>query len=156
MGNYHYNIDVLLDIEIGFTQETLHVDEPENGRTVIINEILLQKNRQTEQTFVLHLGISNGCFDGAPARQLTDENTQSDADFAITTNGILFPPDMQTLPIIVTLFGDNRIEGLECFQISASAGSTIGPFFSLPSYNSDAFQTVQVYIQDSGEHSLVG
>ena len=143
----------LSELAIGFTDFALSVDEPDDGsgETEIFNGTVLAKSIQSEQTYILQISTTPRCNDSADNTFATfrTESGNEDADLEILTtlNGLLFPPEVQTLPILVALFGDDRIEGQECYDFQLFPDVTIGPSFS-PFM---LFQEQTVFIRDNGE-----
>ena len=149
-----------LAIEIGFTQARVNHSETQRTFTAI-----LEKDRQSEQTFEIRIQISTPRIQGLgePATAFPSER----ADFSIAgeTTVIrvrLTPEDNQTM-IAYRIFEDSIPENTEIFQLSSDPDPDTpnNPEFNCdadPSFRfngRDCFPNLQVVIFDDDGESLL-
>ena len=81
---------------------------------------MITKSIPSEQTFVFDLWMSRGCETPVipPATSRSENDILKDFDLLTATRDVMFLPQQQTIPINVVVYGDNRLEGRECFGIA--------------------------------------
>ena len=172
--NYAYEIHVLiavsvlppLAIEIGFTQARIEHDETEANFMAI-----LEKDRQSEQTFDVRIQISTPSIRGlgepaTPERTSPQDPPNPLADFRLGNTLLLSvrltPDDNQTV-FAYTIFQDNIPENTEIFQLSVDPDPDTpnNPDFDCdddPMYRfngRDCFPDLQILILDDDSKPLI-
>lgn len=75
----------------------------EEGDTNITHNLVLSKSLESEETYTLGIeGISN---------------TAGNEDFSIPSQSVVFPANVQTISVPVTIIGDVKIELTEQFHV---------------------------------------
>ena len=146
------SIFIPIAIEIGFNSRTNTVREPDDGEIASFSEVMITKNISSEQTFVLDLEVTpQGCVTPVTpsATSRSDNVTLKDFDLLTATSDVMFLPQQQTIPINVVVYGDNRLEGRECFSIAIS-NSSLTASFSLGSV-----MTTIIFISDNGKWGIM-
>ena len=155
-----------LAIEIGFTQARIEHNETQQNFMAI-----LEKDRQSEQTFVVRIQISTPSIRGVgepatPERTSPQQPPNPLADFRIGNRNVLFvrltPEDSGTV-LLYTIFEDNSPENTEIFQLSADPDPDTpnNPDFDCDDdpmfqFNGrDCFPDLQVLILDDDSKSLI-
>lgn len=113
------------------------MEEPADGQTTYANTTI-RKDRPSEQTFIFNIHFMTcGQFDS----DATDATPL--ADYMITTTTLLLSPQFDTITLDFAIFGDDLIEGSECFRLMLTS--------DLPSFSTSNEQYVYVYIADNGQ-----
>ena len=135
------------DIRIGFTEPLYQFHEPEADN--VTANLILVKNRQSEQTFLVAIMLANSQM-LRPATLINDETTfdyrvnNGTATFTSPqTLELIFPPNIQNLSFSLTLNSDEDIEGVEGFQAAISLSNA----FMVPVVG-QAYQSTVVQIMD--------
>ena len=111
-----------LAIEIGFTQARIEHNETEANFRAI-----LEKDRPSEQTFVVRIQISTPSIRGVGEPATPERTSPTDpqsqlADFRLGVVTVVFvrlTPDVNGAVFDYTIFQDNTPENTEIFQLSA-------------------------------------
>lgn len=113
----------LPDIRIGFSEPLYQFSEPEAAN--ITANLILVKNRQSEQTFLVTVMLNNTQM-LRPAT-LSDEtafdyrvNNGTTMFTSSRTLQLNFPPNIQNLTFSLTLNSDEEVEGVEGFEATIS------------------------------------
>lgn len=142
------NFVVAIGIRFG-SDFSFRVNEPDDGETTIFNSSVIMKNRRSEQTFFFNLLLAAPCSDShftslATGLQETPNAAEADFRFDTSARDVLFPPELQNLTVQLTIFGDSRVEGNECFLFLIWAAD-VGPSFTISEPNDQI-----VTIEDNG------
>lgn len=137
---------IITDMEIGLDipGNVFEVQEPPDGETAFFNTTLIAKSTRSEQTFFVNLitGLdfchlySEGLVPGSVTTHgipVVNATQHDDYDFVTPTHAVAFPPELQTLPVTIVVYGDVHYDGPECFDLSVTRA--FGPEFlpaSLP------------------------
>ena len=106
----------------------------EEGDTDFTYNLVLNKSRQSEETYTLRIeGINN---------------TAGDEDFSIPSSSVVFPATASTINVPVTIIGDTRIELTEQFSVRVTKPG----FFPVASVNTVA--TINIRDNDGSKFSL--
>ena len=155
-----------LAIEIGFTQERIEHNETQRQFTT-----LLEKDRQSEQTFVVRIQISTPSIRGVgepatPERTSPQDPPNPLADFRLGNRLLVtvrLTPDVNETEIRYQIFEDNTPENTEIFQLSADPDPDTpnNPDFDCdddPMYqfnDRDCFPDLQILILDDDSEPLL-
>ena len=132
-------------IEIGFYSCLNTVQEPDNGEITPFSDVMITKSIPSEQTFVFDLRMSVQCGNlfTPYATSRSENETLKDFDLLTATRDVMFLPQQQTIPIDMVIYGDNRLEGTECFGIAIFSNNLIPSFFP--------GSEIQISIKDNGK-----
>ena len=125
-----------LAIEIGFTQARIEHNETEANFMAI-----LEKDRQSEQTFQIEILISSPYILG-----LGEPATQGDDFQANNVSIVTLTPDDNQMEIVYQIVGDKLSERLETFLVSSCAIPNT-PAFDCD--GQDCFSELQVSVIDN-------
>lgn len=126
----HVQAIIYTDIEIGFKSRSITVEEPADSEIILSNQTIIIKDRPSEQTFIFDLETIGFCLQPSVAfatLRRDPANQDGDYDVVTATSNLIFPPELQTITVDIAIFGDNRIEGRECFCFDIR--NTFGPLF---------------------------
>ena len=141
---------IITALRVGFSKPFYMINESVNG---IWSEVTLSKEdgRITEQTFIVEISSTYISTD-FPSIQLNDSTSFiKGGDYAFTNGSsallvVIFPPHLQELPIDLTIYDDEIVEGREAFVLRSMSSNNNGA----PNYNFPINTTTEttIVIQD--------
>ena len=141
------------DVQIGFSQATYTVNEPD-FETLITEVVLIREGgRLSEQIFSIAVTVSDPRTIGLQSATLQQSYNEDQSDYRIATStqyfvSIRFSPREQNVTFFIFLYGDDFPEGTEVFRATSySISSQSLPHFWPPSMGG-AFASTEIHIID--------
>ena len=122
--------------------------------------LIRENNQATEQTYSVHLTVSDPGENYKPATIETSDNSES-FDYSFggvgqTQQDVLFPPIVDRIPFVFSLNPDLSVEGTEVFRATSAQVTPSGdyPVFQTPT-GVTAFATTLIHIlENDGKYQL--
>ena len=138
-------------VSIGFAQEVYTFLEPSFPQLINNVTLVREGGRQSEQTFVVHVSVSNPIGSTRAATLEATVLPEDPYDYRLLVPGfsdtLFFPPSAENITFSFFLNNDELVEGLEAFLATSEMAPNLGAPFQ-PPLSDTAFRMTEVQILD--------